>query len=95
MARTTISIIDKITQSELKIQQLIEQRNKELLGILTKLNAIAIDNNLLVGFLTFALNPENKDHPILKEFTELAKRSKPPSRRTQQNSERNKKTNQI
>ena len=93
MARTNISIIDKITLSELKIKQLIEQRNKELLGILTKLNAISIDNNLLVGFITFALNPENKDHHILKEFKELAKRPKLPSKSKQPNSSNNKKTN--
>ena len=37
-------------------------------------------NNLLTGFIMFALNPDNKDHPILKEFKELGKRPKLPSK---------------
>jgi hypothetical protein len=80
MPKKAISIIEKITQSENKIKQLIEQRNKELLDIITKFNAISIDDKLLAGFLLFTLNPANKDHHILKEFKELVKQTKSPSK---------------
>ncbi|NDE19112.1 MAG: hypothetical protein EB000_01535, partial [Alphaproteobacteria bacterium] len=67
MATKKASILEKINQTELRIKELIKQRNKELLDIITRFNAISIDNNLLTGFIIFALNPDNKDHPILKE----------------------------
>ncbi len=74
------SILEKINQTELRIKELVKQRNKELIDIITRFNAISIDNNLLSGFIVFALNPDNKDHPILKEFKELGKRPKLPSK---------------
>ena len=80
MATKKISILEKINQTELRIKELVKQRNKELLDIITRFNAISIDNNLLSGFIIFALNPDNKDHPILKEFKELGKRPKLPSK---------------
>ena len=80
MATKKTSILEKINQTELRIKELVKQRNKELLDIITRFNAISIDNNLLSGFIVFALNPNNKDHPILKEFKELAKRPKLPSK---------------
>ena len=76
MATKKASILEKINQTEQRIKELIKQRNKELLDIITRFNAISIDNNLLSGFIVFALNPDNKDHPILKEFKELGKRPK-------------------
>ena len=80
MATKKISILEKINQTEQRIKELVKERNKELLDIITRLNAISIDNNLLSGFIIFALNPDNKDHPILKEFKELGKRPKSPSK---------------
>ena len=80
MATKKTSILEKINQTELRIKELVKQRNKELLDIITRFNAISIDNNLLSGFIVFALNPDNKDHPILKEFKELGKRPKAPSK---------------
>lgn len=80
MPKKITSLLEKITQSENKIKQLIEQRNKELLEIISRFNAISIDDKLLAGFFLFALNSKNKDHPILKEFKELAKTSKSPSK---------------
>ena len=80
MATKKISILEKINQTELRIKELKKQRNKELLDIITRFNAISIDNNLLTGFIMFALNPDNKDHPILNEFKELGKRPKLPSK---------------
>ncbi len=76
MATKKTSILEKINQTELRIKELVKQRNKELLDIINRCNAISIDNNLLSGFIMFALNPDNKDHPILKEFKELGKRPK-------------------
>lgn len=75
MATKKTSILEKINQTEQRIKELIKQRNKELLDIITRFNAISIDNNLLSGFIMFALNPDNKDHPILKEFKELSSAS--------------------
>ena len=80
MTTKKTSILEKINQTELRIKELIKQRNKELLDIITRLNAISIDNNLLSGFIMFALNPDNKDHHILKEFKELGKRPKIPNK---------------
>ena len=80
MATKKTSILEKINQTELRIKELVKERNKELLDIITRFNAISIDNNLLSGFIVFALNPDNKDHPILKEFKELGKRPKLPSK---------------
>jgi hypothetical protein len=80
MATKKISTLEKINQTELRIKELVKQRNKELLDIITRFNAISIDNNLLSGFIIFALNPDNKDHPILKEFKELGQRPKLPSK---------------
>lgn len=80
MATKKTSILEKINQTEQRIKELIKQRNKELLDIITRFNAISIDNNLLSGFILFALNPDNKDHPILKEFKALGKRPKLPSK---------------
>ena len=68
MATKKTSILEKINQTELRIKELVKKRNKELLDIITRFNAISIDNNLLSGFIVFALNPDNKDHPILKEI---------------------------
>ena len=76
MATKKTSILEKINQTELRIKELVKKRNKELLDIITRFNAISIDNNLLSGFFVFALNPDNKDHPILKECKELGKRPK-------------------
>lgn len=93
MPKSTNSILEKIHQSEIKMRELIQQRNKELLDIITKYKAISIDNKLLAGFLIFALNPQNKDHYILKEFKELAGKSKSPSNPGQQNKKPVKETN--
>jgi hypothetical protein len=80
MATKKTSILEKINQTELRIKELVKKRNKELLDIINRFNAISIDNNLLSGFIVFALNPDNKDHPILKEFKELGRRPKFPSK---------------
>ena len=80
MATKKTSILEKINQTELRIKALVKERNKELLDIIIRFNAISIDNNLLRGFIIFALNPDNKDHPILKEFKELIRKPKLPNK---------------
>lgn len=79
MTRSNTSTIEKIAQVELKVKQLIQQRKQELLNIISRFNAISIENDLLAGFLLFALDSKNKDHPILKEFKGIAKKPKIPS----------------
>ncbi len=34
---------------------------------------MTIDDQLLAGFLLFAMNEQNKQHPMLKEFIQLSK----------------------
>jgi len=93
MPRTTSTLLEKISQSEAKIKQLKDQRNKELLNIIVKYNALGIDDSLLAGFFIFVLNPQNKNDPILKQFKELAVTSKTPSRLKNKNSKAIKTTN--
>jgi hypothetical protein len=40
MATKKTSILEKINQTELRIKELVKQRNKELLDIITRFNAI-------------------------------------------------------
>jgi hypothetical protein len=93
MTRNTSTLIERISQSEAKIKQLIDQRNNELLNIIVKHNALTINDSLLSGFFLFAMNPDNKDSPILKQFGELAATSKIPSRPKNNNSKSVKTTN--
>lgn len=85
MPRNTSTLLEKIKQSEDRIKLLIDQRNKELLSIIVKNNALSIDDSLLNGFFLFVLNPANKDHPILKEFKDLGRISKSPSKPNKKN----------
>ncbi len=40
---------------------------------------MTINDQLLAGFLLFAMNEQNKQHPMLKEFIQLAKTMLDPS----------------
>ena len=80
MATKKTSILEKINQTELRIKELVKKRNKELVDIITRFNAISIDNNLLSGFIVFALNPDNKDHPICLLYTSPSPRDLSTSR---------------
>ena len=40
MATKKTSILEKINQTELRIKELVKKRNKELLDIITRFNAI-------------------------------------------------------
>ncbi|WP_177717267.1 hypothetical protein [Candidatus Rickettsia colombianensi] len=43
-------------------------------------NALTIDDRLLIGFLKFAKNSDNKNHAFLNELKEVHKKSKMPSK---------------
>ena len=92
MPRKQPSLLDKIRKSEDKIKALVELRSKELIAIINECHAVTIDDSLLAGFLLFAMNDDNKDHPILKEFRELAKTNKIPSKPKQPKQKSVKKT---
>ena len=79
MTKSNISTIEKIAQVELKIKQLIGLRKQELLNVISRFNGLSIDNDLLAGFIIFALDAKNKNHAILKEFRDMNKRAKIPS----------------
>ena len=55
-------------------------------AVFTATANVTIDNKLLLGFLLFMSNPDNRDHHILKEFKELATRTKSPSSKKSTNS---------
>ena len=80
MSKKTASILEKIQKLEERKLQLLAKRHKELLDIFTKCNAITIDDKLLAEFLLFTMNQKNKDHPTFKEFKEVIKSTKMPSR---------------
>jgi len=50
---------------------LLQKRKEELFNIFKACNALTIDDRLLIGFLKFVKNVDNKNHPILHEFKSL------------------------
>jgi len=79
MPKKDLSLTEKIAKLEQQKEQLLNKRKDELFSIFINTSSVAIDNKLLTGALLFLSKPENKDHPILKEFKEMATRSKSPS----------------
>ncbi|BBJ32428.1 hypothetical protein RAS_p240 (plasmid) [Rickettsia asiatica] len=47
-----------------------------IFNIFNKFSAVDIDDKLLIGFLKFVTNKDNKDHPIIKEFLNISNKSK-------------------
>ncbi len=68
----------KKIEAELNVQltTLLTKRKEELFNIFNRFSAIDIDDKLLIGFLKFVTNKDNKDHPIIKEFLTIANKSK-------------------
>jgi len=60
--------------------QLLQKRKEELFNIFKACNALTIDDRLLIGFLKFVKNSDNKNHPFLNELKEAHKKSKMPSK---------------
>ena|SRR5207237_3119564 len=67
-------------QLETQQSQLLQKRKEELFNIFKSCNALTIDDRLLVGFLKFKKNVDNKNHPFLNELKEVYKKSKMPSK---------------
>lgn len=67
-------------QLALQQSQLLQKRKEELFNIFKACHALTIDDRLLIGFLKFAKNTSNKNHPILNEFKSLEGKTKMPSK---------------
>ena len=67
-------------QLETQQSQLLQKRKEELFNIFKACNALTIDDRLLIGFLKFVKNVDNKNHPILNEFKNLGDKTKMPSK---------------
>ena len=67
-------------QLALQQSQLLQKRKEELFTIFKACNALTIDDKLLIGFLKFVKNTDNKNHPILNEFKSLGGKTKMPSK---------------
>lgn len=85
MATKSLPLIERITKLEQQKQDLLNKRKDELFKFFLDSSAITIDNKLLIGFLKFATDKNNKNHSILNMFQELAITSKTPSKPKQQN----------
>ena len=86
MKKKELSLTEKIAKLDQQKEQLLAKRKDEIFALFTSTANVTIDNKLLLGFLLFLNNPANKDHPILKEFKELANRTKSPSSKKSVNS---------
>lgn len=63
-------------QLETQQTQLLQKRKEELFNIFKSCNALTIDDKLLIGFLKFIQNSNNKNHAFLNELKEVHKKSK-------------------
>lgn len=72
-------------QLEHQQSQLLQKRKEELFNIFKACNALTIDDRLLIGFLKFIKNVDNKNHPILHEFKSLGGKTKMPSKPKSEN----------
>lgn len=86
---TKIANLEKVKQqrirkieAELNVQltTLLTKRQEELFNIFNRFNAVSIDDKLLIGFLKFITNKENKDHSIIKEFLTIANKTRSPKK---------------
>lgn len=70
-------------EADLNIQltSLLTKRKEELFNIFNRFSAVDIDDKLLIGFLKFITNKDNKDHPIIKEFLTIANKTRSPKKR--------------
>lgn len=77
LAKVKQQHIQKI-EAELNVQltSLLTKRKEEIFNIFNRFSAVDIDDKLLIEFLKFVKNIDNKDHPIIKEFLTIANKSK-------------------
>lgn len=63
---------DRIAKIEAELSkqqtQLLQKRKEELFNLFQACSSLTIDDKLLIGFLKFIKNPDNKNHPIFNEF---------------------------
>lgn len=85
MATKSLPLIERITKLDQQKQDLLNKRKDELFKFFLDSSAITIDNKLLIGFLKFATDKNNKNHPTLNMFKELATHPKTPTKPKQQN----------
>lgn len=85
MPRRVPTALEKLAALEAQKQQVLQQRTKELIQIIEECNAFTIDDALLSGFLLFATNHDNKDHPSLNGFREIAVKAKKSARTNKTN----------
>lgn len=87
---TKIANLEKVKQqrirkieAELNVQltTLLTKRKEELFNIFNRFNAVGIEDKLLIGFLNFITNKENKAHPIIKEFLTIANKTRSPKKK--------------
>ncbi|WP_375327141.1 hypothetical protein [Candidatus Tisiphia endosymbiont of Nemotelus uliginosus] len=85
MATKSLPLIERITKLEQQKQALLNKRKDEIFKFFSEENMITIPNQILRGFLKFATDKNNKNHPTLNMFKELATYSKTPTKPKQQN----------
>ena len=78
----TATITAKIQELEMKKSELIQKRKEQIIKIIDKSKALAIDDNMLASALFFLNHADNQNSPILSEIQKFAKDKgfKPPSR---------------
>ena len=72
MKRKIQNYTDKIEKLEQQREVLVAKRKDEIFNLFNKYNSLSIDDKLLIGFLLFVTNPDNKHHSILQNFRDLA-----------------------
>ncbi|WP_341763575.1 hypothetical protein [Candidatus Tisiphia endosymbiont of Beris chalybata] len=82
LAKAKQQRIQKI-EAELNVQltSLLTKRKEELFDIFNRFSAVDIDDKLLIGFLKFITNKNNKDHPIIKKFLTIANKTRSPKKK--------------
>lgn len=75
----------KIKEYQDKIDDLREQRIKEITTLLDKIGGLFIDDKLLAGFVKYSLLESNKDTKWLSELYQIGKEVLP-SKKTKDNS---------
>ena len=76
MAKSKLTLEDKLAKYEQAKKELIEKREKEILKIIKATGSLSVDDVLLAGALLFLKDEKNKTHSILDEFTKYTKPKK-------------------
>lgn len=74
--KSSSKLLEQIQELEGKKEQLLSKRKEELWSLFKKRSAITIDDELLEGFLVFAMDHANKEAKVLHDMRELVVRNK-------------------